>query len=274
VPDGGSGRKETRSGGAFSRGVRAATARWTSRARKALGDAPRPCGRGPDNLPHTRHDELRPMRTWPWFVQPGENACYESRVSPPATAAPSPLLLPGWLSGGLRSARSRCPTSSRSALALARVQQTSAPPSAGEQRQRLRHRGGCVTPGAIVKLVAAFVAEQKSADHSGKLLRFLPTESGARTGAGTCSVARAGAPRACLSRADSTTGKQLATVAFWQRRTWTTSDPGPLSEVVPSGTVGADPRFVQAKGTLRLTRSSAGLPASETLGRPNARPSA
>jgi hypothetical protein len=27
------------------------------------------------------------------------------------------------------------------------------------------------------------VAEQKSADHSGKLLPFLPTESGARTGA-------------------------------------------------------------------------------------------
>jgi hypothetical protein len=39
------------------------------------------------------------------------------------------------------------------------------------------------TPGATVKLVgllvAAFVAEQKSADHSGKLMRFLPTESGA-----------------------------------------------------------------------------------------------
>lgn len=71
-----------------------------------------------------------------------------ARVSSPATAAASPLVLPGWLSGGLRSARSRCPTSSRSALA--RVQQTSAPSSAGGQRQRLRHRGGCVTPGAAV----------------------------------------------------------------------------------------------------------------------------
>ena len=39
VPDGRSGPKETRSGGGFSRGVRAATARWTSRAWKALGDA-------------------------------------------------------------------------------------------------------------------------------------------------------------------------------------------------------------------------------------------
>ena len=62
-----------------------------------------------------------------------------ARVSPPATAAPSPVLLPGWLSGGLRSARSRCPTSSRSALA--RVQQTSAPPAAGNQGVQGRGRG-------------------------------------------------------------------------------------------------------------------------------------
>jgi hypothetical protein len=49
--------------------------------------------------------------------------------------------------------------------------------------------------------MAAFVAEQKSADHSGKLLRFGPSESGARTGAGACSVARAGvATRFLLAR--------------------------------------------------------------------------
>jgi len=34
------------------------------------------------------------------------------------------------------------------------------------------------------------------------LLRFVPSESGARTGAGSCSVASAGAPRACSSRAN------------------------------------------------------------------------
>ena len=36
--------KKTHSGGGFSRVVGAATARWTSQAWKALGDAPRPCG--------------------------------------------------------------------------------------------------------------------------------------------------------------------------------------------------------------------------------------
>jgi hypothetical protein len=69
----------------------------------------------------------------------------------------------------------------------------------------------------VGSLVAAFVAEQMSADHSGMLLRFLPTESGVLTGACTCSVARARAPRACLSRAVSTTGKQLATAASGRR---------------------------------------------------------
>jgi hypothetical protein len=47
---------------------------------------------------------------------------------------------------GLRSARSRCPTSSRSALA--RVQQTSAPPSAGNQGSDPIGRGHPTTDGA------------------------------------------------------------------------------------------------------------------------------
>ena len=46
VPDGRSGPKETRSGGGFSRG-----------------------------------DELRPVRTCSWFLQPGEKACHESRLA-------------------------------------------------------------------------------------------------------------------------------------------------------------------------------------------------
>lgn len=45
------------------------------------------------------------------------------------------------------------------------------------------------------------------------LLLVVPSESGARTGAGTCSVARAEAPRAMSKHADPTAGKQLATAA-------------------------------------------------------------
>ena len=142
-------KKKTRSGGAFSRGVRAATARSTSRARKALGDSrgraagsrrsatyttrrARRCGRGRGSSSPARKRITKVDRQG---VVAGDCS--------PVTASASRLA-----ERGLRSARSRCPTSSRSALA--RVQQTSAPPSAGEQRQRLRHRGGCVTPGAVI----------------------------------------------------------------------------------------------------------------------------
>jgi hypothetical protein len=129
------GSEQQRHGGRRERGRRWAT--------------PAAVRRGPDDLPHTRHDERRCGRGR------GSSTPARKRVTKvdrqgvaagdcsPVTASASRLA-----ERGLRSARSRCPTSSRSALA--RVQQTSAPPSAGEQRQRLRHRGGCITPSAAV----------------------------------------------------------------------------------------------------------------------------
>ena len=109
VPDGHSGPKETHWGGAFSRGVGAATARWTSRARKTLGDAR---GRAAGSRPHDasrRAPAGADVVVVPPARRDGVSRKSTARVSPPATAAPSPLLLPGWLSGGLRSTRSRCP---------------------------------------------------------------------------------------------------------------------------------------------------------------------
>ena len=91
--------------------------------------------RGPDDLPHTRHDERRCGRGG------GSSSPARRRVTKvdrqgvaagdcsPVTASASRLA-----ERGLRSARSHCPTSSPSALA--RVQQTSAPPSAGKQGRR------------------------------------------------------------------------------------------------------------------------------------------
>jgi hypothetical protein len=103
------------SGGAFSRGVGAATARWTSRARKALGDAR---GRAAGSRPHDA-SRRAPAGADVVVVPPArrEGVLRKStaRVSPPATAAASPLLLPDWLSSGLRSATLRCPTSSQAA---------------------------------------------------------------------------------------------------------------------------------------------------------------
>ena len=105
---------------------------------------------------------------------------------------------------------STCPSSARRMFGRA------APEMLAQVREQgfVDSRALCVTPGAAVSWSARwwlpFVADQKSADDGGKLLRFLPTESGAST----CSVARAGAPRACLARADSATGKQLATAAL------------------------------------------------------------
>jgi hypothetical protein len=63
-------------------------------------------------------------------------------------------------------------------------------------------------------LVAAFlVASRRAPTTTASLCDPAPSESGARTGAGTCSNARARAQRACLSRADPTTGKEVATPA-------------------------------------------------------------
>lgn len=81
VPDG-HGPKETHWGGAFS--PRGSTARWTSRAWKALGDS-RGRAAGPDNLPDDTPRRAPALRTWSWFVQPGEKACHKSR--PPGRAA-------------------------------------------------------------------------------------------------------------------------------------------------------------------------------------------
>jgi hypothetical protein len=146
----------------------------------------------------------------------------------------------------------------------------------------LRRRGGpkcgCSTPGAAISWSARWwllsCPSRRAPTNSGKLLRFLPMESGARTGAGTCSVARAGAPRACLWRADSTTGKQLATAAFWQGSTWTTSDLVRYRGSSRAALLAQTRASSRRREPLRLTRSTAGLPASETLERPNARPSA
>ena len=127
------GSEQQRHGGRRERGRRWAT--------------PAAVRRGPGHMTH--HDELLPARTGPWFVQPGEKACHESptaRVSPPATAAASTASASRLAERGRRSARSRCPTSSRSALA--RVQQTSAPPSAGNQGSEPIGRGGPTTDGA------------------------------------------------------------------------------------------------------------------------------
>ena len=72
-------------------------------------------GRAAGSEQHRPHDATRrigPVRTWSWFVQLGEKACRKSRprgCPSPATAAASRLELPDWLSGGLRSAGSRCP---------------------------------------------------------------------------------------------------------------------------------------------------------------------
>jgi hypothetical protein len=76
VPDGRSGPKETHWGGAFSRGDQRHGGRRERGKRWATPAAVR---RGPDNLPHDPTRRLRPARTWPWFVQPGEKACHESR---------------------------------------------------------------------------------------------------------------------------------------------------------------------------------------------------
>ncbi len=126
--------EQQRHGGRRERGQRWATPAAVRRSR--------------DDLPHTRHDERRCGRGR------GSSSPARKRVTKvdrqgvaagdcsPITASASRLA-----ERGLRSARSRCPTSSRSALA--RVQQTSAPPSAGEQRQRLRHRGGCIRPEGV-----------------------------------------------------------------------------------------------------------------------------
>jgi hypothetical protein len=70
--------------------------------------------------------------------------------------------------------------------------------------------------------VAAFVAEQKSADHSGALLDSSQGWSATPIGAGTCSVAGAEAPRVCSFAAGPAVGKQLAIAASWHRRTPTT----------------------------------------------------
>ena len=151
--------------------------------------------RGPDDLPHdaTRRAlagadvvVVRPARREGVVRKP------TARVSSPATAAPSPLLLPGWLSGGLRSARSRCPTSSRSALA--RVQQTSAPPSAGEQPGRLARSRGCVCPKraadsrvADVEIVTASLRRRVRVRRAGTPLR-------------ACSTRRSAVPRGSITQ--------------------------------------------------------------------------
>ena len=91
VPDGGSGPKETHSGGGFSRGVRAATARWTSRAWKALGDAR---GRAAGSRRSATYTTRRAPAVADVVVVPparreGVSRKSTARVSPPATAAAS-----------------------------------------------------------------------------------------------------------------------------------------------------------------------------------------
>ena len=65
----------------FGRGLlpRGSTARWTSRAGKALGDSRGRAAGSRQSATPTHHDELRPVRTWSWFVQAGEKASHKSR---------------------------------------------------------------------------------------------------------------------------------------------------------------------------------------------------
>jgi hypothetical protein len=88
----------------------------------------------------------------------------------------------------------------------------------GEQPPRrraitwLRLSGRGSQPGG--SLVAAFFwPSRRAPTTAASFCDSAPSESRTRTGAGTCSTARAGAPRACLSRANPTTGKQVATPA-------------------------------------------------------------
>jgi hypothetical protein len=125
------GSEQQRHGGRRERGRRWAT--------------PAAARRGPDDLPHTRHDELRPVRTWSWFVQPGEKACHESRPPGCRRRRLQPRhRFSSRLAEGLRSARSRCPPRPNRRSALARIDQAPAPPAppggASRRLRRRRHR--------------------------------------------------------------------------------------------------------------------------------------
>ena len=68
--------------------------------------------------------------------------------------------------------------------------------------RRSEPRDDCLCPEGVVSRAARWwllsFGEQRSADHSGKLLRFLPSESGARTGAVTPLLDRKSGSATCL----------------------------------------------------------------------------
>ena len=148
VPDGRQAQKENPLGGAFSRGVRAATARSTSRARKALGDAAA-VPRGPAICHIHDTDDSRRCGHGRGFSSPARKRVtkFDRQGIAAGDCSPMTASVPDWLSAAFGR---EVALSHLVAVGVSSSPANMAPPSAGEQRQRLRHRGGCVTPGAII----------------------------------------------------------------------------------------------------------------------------